>query len=106
MRAFVLALTTLKPRVATLDSRRARPEPKRADRFYSTPEWKTARAMSLAMHLWRCAKCDRRDTRLFVDHKVELQDGGAPLDQSNLEPLCGACHSAKTAKHRAERMKG
>lgn len=89
-----------------LDSRRARPEVKRADRFYSTPEWQQARAISLAMHLWRCAKCDRRDVRLFVDHKVELKDGGDALAQTNLEPLCGACHSAKTAKVRAERMRG
>lgn len=101
-----MKLLTLKPRVATLDSRRARPEPKRADRFYSTPEWREARALSLALNLWRCAACDRRDVRLYVDHKVELKDGGDPLAQSNLEPLCGACHSAKTAKHRAERMKG
>jgi 5-methylcytosine-specific restriction endonuclease McrA len=39
---------------------------------------------------------------MFVDHIVELKDGGAPLERSNLWLLCGACHSLKTA---AERMR-
>ena len=48
--------------------------------------------------------CDEAGVRLFVDHIVELSDGGAPLEQSNLEPLCGSCHTAKTAKARAKRQ--
>lgn len=52
--------------------------------------------MSIALHAYRCAKCGCRPRILFVDHKVELRDGGAPLDQANLEPLCGSCHTTKT----------
>jgi 5-methylcytosine-specific restriction enzyme A len=40
---------------------------------------------------------------MFVDHIVELKDGGAPLDRSNLWLLCGSCHSLKTAGERARR---
>lgn len=100
-----MRLTTLKPRVAVLDTRRTQPAPKVASSFYLTPEWRAARELSIALHNWMCAKCSRSGCRLFVDHKVELQDGGAPYEQGNLEPLCGACHSIKTAKARAQRHK-
>jgi hypothetical protein len=35
---------------------------------------------------------------------VELRDGGSPTDPTNGVALCGACHSRKTARARAERM--
>jgi len=41
---------------------------------------------------------------LFADHVIEIQDGGALLDQGNLEALCGSCHTAKTASEREKRM--
>ena len=31
-----------------------------------------------------------------VDHIVPIADGGAPLDQANLQSLCHECHSRKT----------
>lgn len=99
-------LTTLKPRVTVLDTRRAQPAPKVAHAFYLTPEWRKARELSIALHNWACAECARKGHTLFVDHIVELQDGGAQYEQSNLRPLCGRCHSLKTAKARAERMRG
>jgi 5-methylcytosine-specific restriction enzyme A len=40
---------------------------------------------------------------MFVDHKTELRDGGAPLDRRNVWLLCGSCHSLKTARERARR---
>ncbi len=47
--------------------------------------------------------CGRTNTRLFGDHVVELQDGGAELDPSNVQLMCGSCHTRKTAAARAAR---
>lgn len=101
-----MPLATLRNRVATLDTRSARPAPKVADRFYGTPAWRQARALAIAAHLFRCAGCGASGGRLYVDHIVELADGGAPYEQANLRPLCGSCHTAKTVTARAERMRG
>ena len=38
----------------------------------------------------------------IVDHRVELKDGGAPLDRANVWVLCGSCHTRKTLAERAE----
>ena len=92
--------TRLQP---TRQQRTAQPV-KVADSFYKSPQWLAAREESIALHFGFCAHCERRPSRLFVDHIVELKDGGEPLEQSNLEPLCGSCHSLKTAKARAQRM--
>jgi hypothetical protein len=43
--------------------------------------------------------------RIFGDHIVERKDGGAYLDEDNVQLLCGSCHTAKTAQARAARMK-
>ena len=40
---------------------------------------------------------------MYVDHRVELKDGGAPLDRKNVWLLCGGCHCLKTARQRARR---
>ncbi len=40
---------------------------------------------------------------MYVDHRVELKDGGAPLDRKNVWLLCGSCHSLKTARERGRR---
>lgn len=99
-------LQTLKPRLKQLQTSRIPQQEKRADPFYLTPQWRQARAMCLTRYGHRCIKCGRRPERLFVDHIVELKDGGAPLDQDNLEPLCGSCHTTKTAEQRQRRLTG
>jgi 5-methylcytosine-specific restriction endonuclease McrA len=99
-------LQTLKPRVGTADLRTAQPAAKMADGFYNTQAWRSARAMALTLGGFCCSLCGRRGCVLYVDHIVELQDGGAPYEQSNLRPLCGACHTNKTVAERAARMKG
>ena len=98
-------VTTLKPRLQALDMRSAMPAPKVVDGFYLSREWKQARGLAVALHANYCVKCGRRAARMFVDHIVELQDGGDPLAQSNLRLLCGACHSHKTAAERARRQR-
>lgn len=38
--------------------------------------------------------CGRPATE--ADHVVPIADGGARLDEANLQPLCKGCHSRKT----------
>lgn len=46
-------------------------------------------------------RCGRRTTQ--VDHVTALDDGGAPLDRTNLQALCSSCHGRKSAHERAPR---
>jgi len=97
-------LGTLAPRIGTLDTRRVKPAPKRAEPFYLSPEWRALMARLLAERGRRCQECGRTDCRIFGDHIIELNDGGAPLDPGNVKLLCGACHTIKTSRARSERM--
>ncbi len=98
-------LRTLKPLVAALPPR-IKPEAKVRDDHYGTPEH---RAWAIAVKRragWRCevVGCEvRHPARLYADHKIELKDGGAPLDPANGQCLCAAHHSRKTAQARAIR---
>jgi 5-methylcytosine-specific restriction protein A len=62
--------------------------------LYDSPAWKALRAAVLAAHPW-CG-CGARTTE--VDHVRAVRDGGAPLDEANLEALCKPCHSRKTLR--------
>ena len=89
-------LKTLGPRLKPIDTRTVRPPPKVVESFYSSTEWKSARAAVLKRDHYKCVKCGRRDGRLFVDHIIERKDGGADFDETNLETLCGSHHTEKT----------
>jgi hypothetical protein len=94
--------TTLTPISTTL------PVPGKVfDPHYSTPEHRAWRLAAMKQAGWRCQHpgCTKRapEHRLFADHVVELKDGGAPFDVANAMVLCGAHHTAKTAKSRAQR---
>lgn len=97
------ALTCLKPLVSVLDTSIAKEPPKRADSFYTSPEWRALMASLKRKRPDCCERCGRTGTRLFGDHIHELKDGGAPLDESNVQLLCGSCHTTKTAQARAKR---
>ncbi len=45
----------------------------------------------------RCHEAGRTQAAELVDHIVPLNEGGARLDRSNLQPLCRTCHAVKTA---------
>jgi 5-methylcytosine-specific restriction protein A len=98
-------LKTLQPRLKALDTRRVLPPPKRAEPFYTSPEWRELMAAIIKARGRRCEECGRTNCRIFGDHMVELKDGGQPLDKTNVMLRCGSCHSAKTARVRAERMR-
>jgi len=101
---------TLQPSLRTVDVRAAAPAPKRADPFYESPEWRAfvAQLVEKRGRICEDPKCDGRThrpgMRVFADHLIELEDGGAPLDERNVMLRCGASHSKKTAEERAKRM--
>jgi 5-methylcytosine-specific restriction endonuclease McrA len=64
--------------------------------FYASAAWQKARAEALERTDGLCVDCGGVATQ--VDHRVPVKDGGDPLDQSNLDPLCLPHHSAKTAR--------
>ena len=104
-----MALRTLGPRLATLDTRRIKPPPKRADSIYISSEWRTfiaalIKARGRVCEHPQCRTPDRgKDQRIFGDHIKELQDGGALLDPSNVMLMCNPCHGIKTARERGKR---
>ena len=102
-------LQALPPRCATLDTRIGTPAPHRALPFYYSGEWARFRAAVLAERGRRCEDPDHpadrpREGYVEVDHVTELQDGGAPLDRSNVMVRCASCHRRKTLRTRGERF--
>lgn len=99
-----MALRMLRPTLATLDTRAAKPAPKTADPFYQSAAWRALVDKIKAERGARCQECGRDRCRIFGDHIRERQDGGADLDPDNVRLLCGSCHTAKTHAARAVRM--
>lgn len=92
-------------RLATLDRRTVRPRAKEAAAVYGTPEYRAWAVAVKQRARWRCEKCGSRHGRLYADHIVEIQDGGAPFDVSNGQALCAPHHAEKTAQERAKRAR-
>ncbi len=103
----------LKPRIATLDTRTAKPLPKEAAAHYQTPEH---RAWALAVKRragWRCEhvengeRCRNRHPTsvIYADHRVEIRDDlSRALDPANGQALCPVHHTTKTIEERRKRM--
>ena len=100
-----MGLQALQPRVGLADLRNAALPPKVADRFYTLPAWIALRDRVRREAGGRCQApgCGRAERRMFVDHIVELKDGGAPLERANVWLLCASHHSLKTVAQRAKR---
>jgi 5-methylcytosine-specific restriction protein A len=98
-------LRTLKPRVGLANLQTAAAPAKTADKFYSSLEWIALRDRVRREAGGRCQApgCGRIEPRMYVDHRVELNDGGAPLDRRNVWLLCGRCHTTKTVAERVRR---
>ena len=65
----------------------------------SKAAWKKRRLRILDRDGWRCVLCSAA-SRLEVDHRIPLQDGGLEED-SNLRALCRSCHIARHRKPRS-----
>jgi 5-methylcytosine-specific restriction protein A len=100
-----MGLQALQPRVSTLSLQTAALPPKGADPIYSSAAWIALRDRVRREASGRCQApgCGRAERRMFVDHIVELRDGGAPLERTNVWLLCASHHSLKTVAERAKR---
>ncbi len=90
-----------------------KPEPSYTNPLYLTPAYSVWRMAVVKRAGYRCEAKDNNGIRcskaapqhrMFADHIVELKDGGAPLDSSNGQCLCGAHHTTKTVMARALRL--
>jgi 5-methylcytosine-specific restriction endonuclease McrA len=101
----IMGLQALQPRVGLADLRTAALPPKVADSFYSSPAWIALRDRVRREAGGRCQVpgCGRIERGMIVDHIVELKDGGAPLDRSNVWLMCRSHHNRKTVTERAKR---
>lgn len=102
-------LKTFGPLVRSFESRLIKPQAKRADPFYLSPQWRSFIAAVIKERGRRCEdpNCQTPGVtgiRIFGDHVVELSDGGAPFDRRNILLRCGSCHTRKTIAMRAKRM--
>jgi len=79
--------------------------PKLAEPFYQSRAWRELVARVKRLRGGWCERCGSKH-RVIADHVVERKDGGAELDEANIELLCARCHNTKTAKARAERAAG
>lgn len=67
----------------------------------ATSAWRRVRRAVLKRDGFRCVECGGAGDE--VDHRVELIDGGAPFDPTNLRTLCAACHDTKSSEARYAR---
>jgi 5-methylcytosine-specific restriction endonuclease McrA len=73
-----------------------------AERGYDAT-WQAFRGEVLKERGHRCEKCGATEGRLYLDHIVELRDGGARLDRRNVQVLDARCHTLKTAAEKRRR---
>lgn len=101
-----MSLRCAPPMLRRADLSAARVPPKTADAYYLTPEHRAWSKEVVKRAGFRCqgAGCGASGVRLFADHIVEIKDGGARLDPSNGQALCGACHTKKSAAARIARF--
>jgi 5-methylcytosine-specific restriction endonuclease McrA len=81
---------------------RLRPSPKQALPFYRSPEWRALVGLVTSKRGKVCEQCGASGY-VIADHVIELRDGGASLDESNIMLLCSPCHGRKTAQRKRER---
>lgn len=102
-------LTTLKPRLGTLDTRRVAPAQIQTQGTQRTrgSAWMTIRDRILrrdngTCKCSECAQAGRLRLAHEVDHVTPLWKGGKD-DESNLSAINADCHKRKTAREAAER---
>lgn len=75
------------------------------DPRYHTERWQTLRRRIIRRDGARCSvlRCRNDQSKLHVDHIIEVDDGGPFWDESNLQVLCKPHHDAKSSMVRAGR---
>jgi 5-methylcytosine-specific restriction enzyme A len=71
--------------------------PRHGASIYQTKQWKSVRFLAKRRDGWKCVQCGAVG-RLEVDHVKPLRTHPElAFDLANLQSLCPACHSRKTA---------
>ena len=75
--------------------------------IHNSRRWRRLRRAVLACEpLCRCCEAaGRANAAAEVDHVVPIGRGGEEWDRANLQPLCRACHEAKSARENAAALK-
>lgn len=103
---------TLGSSIGRLDTRTCAPPPKTAAPIYQTPEYAEWRKQVIGRaHGYcqdpHCKTPNRKPSRLFADHILELQDRpDLAFNPTNGLARCGSCHTRKTTEERARRHRG
>jgi len=74
-------------------------------KFYGSWPWKKKRKAFRESNPL-CVQCDesgRVSATEIVDHIMPISEGGAPLDDGNLQALCRVCHEKKSASESAKK---
>lgn len=100
MRMMQIGLTSV------IDVRSAKPPEKRVDPFYQSAEWIRVRDFVIDRDKGVCyvRGCGEIEGRIFVDHIVEIKDGGDRLNPKNLGCMCAKHHVKKTHEKKRERQ--
>ncbi|WP_454629585.1 HNH endonuclease [Bradyrhizobium cenepequi] len=110
-------IPTLGSRIATLDTRKAKPLPKKADPHYQSAEHEAWAEFVKRRAGYRCEHIDERTgrrcersrangDRMYADHIVELKDDRSrALDRDNGACKCAEHNVRKGIQARANRMK-
>jgi 5-methylcytosine-specific restriction protein A len=98
-------LRTLGHKLRPSSAFKLRPPEKVKRSEYYDERWVQLRARIVAERGSRCEVCGKVG-RVLADHIIELSDGGALLDPSNIQLLCDVHHGEKTAQARADRAHG
>jgi 5-methylcytosine-specific restriction protein A len=82
--------------------------PREFDWVYRDPRWRALIAR-VRQEVGERRQDEQHDpgkphAHIELDHIVELQDGGAPFDRSNVMFRCRSCHVRKTARKKADRQ--
>jgi len=82
------------------------PERKAFDReadnsaFYNSRAWRKLRKSVLQKNPL-CIECERKGITTVAtvgDHIVPINQGGEPMQESNIQPLCKKCHDSKSGR--------
>lgn len=100
----------LKPRLATIDTRRVKPLPKETDPYYGSAEHKRWAEGVKQRAGGVCQDPEHEGPRLvckgIADHILERRDRpDLQLDPGNGMYRCWPCHQRKTFAERAKRMR-
>src|SRR5262245_4249833 len=107
-------LRSLKPLVAPRNTNTVQLAPRARDPFYETVAYREWRRLVINRAGRQCEyvdghghRCTRAGplSRVYAHHRIEIRDGGAPLDANNGMCLCHQHHEQASALARSRRMR-